>query len=167
MYIKRTVLSSKSFVSVSASSRKRLSSSHIWYLRMASTFEILFSEIYSFQASVLESLPTVDLFRLLRCSKLLNSLGSGITSRQWNINIFLRRWVDDSGKIRDIMRRSDIVISGSAALQFLERSVYEYSDLDFYIGGGKGVDSDYSAVVDLCRYLVLDEGYSYCDGDID
>ena len=53
-------------------------------------------------------------------------------TRTFNINRHLTRFFDDPLAFRSLQARTGTLISGSSALQFFERTVYETSDLDLY-----------------------------------
>lgn len=58
------------------------------------------------------------------------------TRRAYNINRHLSRYFPDPLAFRSLQARTGLVISGSNALQFLDRSFYPESDLDLYAHPG-------------------------------
>ncbi|KAG1891198.1 hypothetical protein F4604DRAFT_398097 [Suillus subluteus] len=56
--------------------------------------------------------------------------------RAYNINRHLSRYFPDPTAFRSLQARTGLVISGSNALQFLDRSFYPESDLDLYAHPG-------------------------------
>jgi hypothetical protein len=51
----------------------------------------------------------------------------------FNINQHLSRFIDDPIGFRSMQAQTGTLISGSNALQFLDRTLYENSDLDLYV----------------------------------
>lgn len=54
-------------------------------------------------------------------------------TRTFNINKHLTRFFDDPLAFRSLQARTTTLISGSSALQFFDRTIYEDSDLDLYV----------------------------------
>jgi len=78
---------------------------------------------------------------------------------QWNINRALKRFVNDPVGLRSSMARHEALISGSFALQFFARTVWEDSDLDIYLEApGQGKEDGMKA---LARHLMENEGYNF------
>ena len=73
--------------------------------------------------------------------------------RAYNINKLLQHFFDDPLAFRSLMACTHLVISGSFALQFFDRSFYYHSDLDLYVHPN-------NSIVDIGRHLVQ-EGYSF------
>ena len=65
----------------------------------------------------------------------------------------LAYYFDDPLSFRSLMARTHMVISGSFALQFFDRSFYSNSDLDLYILPDR-------SIVEVGSYL-LEEGYVF------
>lgn len=74
-----------------------------------------------------------SLFRLRRTCKTAKCAIDDYVSRAYDINHFLSRFFEDPSSFRDLQALTDAVISGSAALQFLDRTEYIGSDLDIYV----------------------------------
>ncbi|KAI0337047.1 hypothetical protein BDW22DRAFT_1364549 [Trametopsis cervina] len=70
-----------------------------------------------------------------------------------DINAHLSRFFDNPRAFRSLQARTGTLISGSNALQFFERTVYEGSDLDLYV-----VDKKVHAVA---KWLMEDAGYTF------
>ncbi|TDL21038.1 hypothetical protein BD410DRAFT_771825 [Rickenella mellea] len=62
------------------------------------------------------------------------------TRRTFNINTHLRRFFTNPISFRCLQARTGTVISGSNALQFLDRSFYSDSDLDLYVYPHHAID---------------------------
>lgn len=93
-----------------------------------------------------------DIVALTQTCKRLFGLYSYLLPSQWNLNGCLRRFVRNPTGLRSEMATSSALISGSFALQFLERSSWRSADLDIYVKHGQGSES-------LHNYLVQLEGY--------
>ncbi|KAI0076914.1 hypothetical protein K474DRAFT_1622018 [Panus rudis PR-1116 ss-1] len=53
--------------------------------------------------------------------------------RMWNIHRFLSRYFDNPLEFRQLQAQTGMLISGSSALQFFDRTFYPGSDLDLYV----------------------------------
>ena len=108
------------------------------------------SQIYApIRDGVLRYLDTKDVLRLCSTS---TKLRQHILPVEWNINARLRRFLKDPIAFRNQLGRSDALISGSFALQFFERVIWQESDLDIVVEEGTGADK-------LAEYLIRVEGY--------
>ncbi|EPE36883.1 hypothetical protein GLAREA_09046 [Glarea lozoyensis ATCC 20868] len=76
---------------------------------------------------------------------------------QWNINRQLKRFVKDPVSFRSQLATYDALISGSFAVQFFERKIWEDSELDVYVEGWIDDQDSFDA---LGEYLVVNEGYT-------
>lgn len=91
---------------------------------------------------VFSSAPIYDLiFRdlsprtLVRLSRTCHMIHEAVThffQRAYNINRHLSRYFPDPLSFRSLQARTGLIISGSNALQFLDRTFYPESDLDIY-----------------------------------
>ncbi|KAG2134676.1 hypothetical protein BD769DRAFT_1443076 [Suillus cothurnatus] len=91
---------------------------------------------------VFSSAPIYDLiFRdlsprtLVRLSRTCYKINEAVThffQRAYNINRHLSRYFPDPHSFRSLQARTGLIISGSNALQFLDRTFYPESDLDIY-----------------------------------
>lgn len=79
-----------------------------------------------------------ELVRLRRTTKELSGFFESLFGSQWNINRPLTRFVSDPVAFRSGLFVHNAVISGSFALQFLDRVVWEESDLDIFDEFGPG-----------------------------
>jgi hypothetical protein len=73
--------------------------------------------------------------------------------RVYNVNLLLRRFFDDPLAFRRLQRSTGTLVSGSAALQFMDRTVYPESDLDIYTHPGHAQA--------IGHWLVKTEGYAF------
>ena len=76
------------------------------------------------------------------------------TGRAYNLDRRLARFFGDPAAFRALMARTRVVISGSFALQFLDRSFYPESDLDLYV-------STEGSFREIGLWLMQDEGYVF------
>ena len=74
------------------------------------------------------------------------------TARAYNLDRRLARFFGDPAAFRALMARTHLVISGSFALQLLDRSFYPESDLDLYV-------STEGSFREIGLWLMQDEGY--------
>ncbi|TFK88768.1 hypothetical protein K466DRAFT_520276 [Polyporus arcularius HHB13444] len=74
-------------------------------------------------------------------------------TRAYDINRRLAHYFSDPLAFRALMARTPLLISGSFALQFFERSFYPESDIDLYVYGQ-------TDVLDIARWLEK-EGYTF------
>lgn len=92
------------------------------------------------------------IFRISRtCSSSRVAIFSYI-QRAFNINRHLSRYFSDPVGFRLLQSRTGTIISGSNALQFLDRSFYPESDLDVYV--------PWKQLRDLARW-VINDGYVF------
>jgi hypothetical protein len=75
---------------------------------------------------------------------------------QWNINRQLKHFVKDPINFRSHLAVYDALISGSFALQFFERRIWEDSDLDIYVENWIALNNSDA----LGECLVVHEGYT-------
>lgn len=99
-----------------------------------------------------ELLPIADIISLTRTCKQLSNLYQTLLPLQWNVNRTLERFVRDPSAFRSQLGRCDALVSGSVALQFFEKVIWQESDLDIYVENGSCTD-DFSA------YLIQEESY--------
>ena len=94
--------------------------------------ELLFrySTIYD---RILSCLPPISLTRMSSVNRAVRLATQDFASRAYNINRRLERFVKDPMSFRSLMARMGLVISGSFALQFFDRTYYPKSDLDLYL----------------------------------
>lgn len=72
--------------------------------------------------------------------------------RAFNINKHLSRFFDNPSEFRSLQARTATLVSGSNALQFLNRLAYSDSDLDLYTYRIHGLE--------VCNWL-LQNGYTF------
>lgn len=98
-------------------------------------------------------LPIKDIVALTRTCHELKPLYQKMVSRgAWNIDSRLQKFVKDPLGFRKRLAELDGIISGSFALQFMDRVDWEGSDLDVCVQLGEKADA-------FCRYIEEVEGY--------
>ncbi|KAF2710357.1 hypothetical protein K504DRAFT_533315 [Pleomassaria siparia CBS 279.74] len=108
------------------------------------------------QHQLMQYLHTKDVLNLCRTSYQVRSY---IKAGVWNINAKLGRFVDKPEAFRSQLGRCDGLISGSFALQFLERVVWNETHLDIWL------END-DTWLDMDRYLEKQEGYVCSDSPV-
>lgn len=110
---------------------------------------------------VLSCFSPAQLCRLRLACKLANEAARSFVRRAYDINRHLKHFFDDPLAFRHLQAETGALISGSNALQFLDRTFYPKADLDIYV--------DVRYCEQLVKYLTLREGYVFRpreDGDI-
>lgn len=102
--------------------------------------------------SILSCLSQQMLVRVSQSSRLFSEAVASYSRRAFNINRHLSPWFDDPLEFRSLQARTGMLISGSNALQFLDRSYYPGSDLDLYLS------SSYALEVGL---WFMDKGWTF------
>ena len=105
-------------------------------------FELIFS-----------SLSPVALVRFARTCRLARNAISLFSERAYNINKHLLRFFSNPIGFRSLQARTGTLISGSNALQFLDREFYPESDLDIYTHPGH--------TREVALWLINQEGYTF------
>lgn len=77
--------------------------------------------------------------------------------RAFNINRHLGRFFNDPVAFRSLQAQTGTLVSGSSALQFFDREIYEGSDLDVYLHPGH--------LERVGGWLMEEEGYTYMTED--
>lgn len=90
-------------------------------------------EIYD---RVFSMLSPVARFNFSQSCKVVNYSNVDFERRAFNINTALKRFFANPLAFRSLQARTGSLISGSFALQFLNRTCYEGSDLDLYVHSG-------------------------------
>jgi len=98
-------------------------------------------------------LPIKGIVALTRTCRKLKPLYQKMVSRgAWDIDSRLKRFVNDPLGFRKRLAELDGIISGSFALQFMDRVDWKDSDLDVCVQLGEKADA-------FCRYIEEVEGY--------
>lgn len=101
-----------------------------------------------------------DIIALQKTTKQLARPLESLFQTQWNINGRLNRFVGDPVGLRSQMGRCDALISGSFALQFFDRVVWNDFDLDIYVQGPR-LNPGSTKLDGMARYLIYEEGYHW------
>lgn len=75
----------------------------------------------------------LEFLRFARICRKVYHIVKSYIKRTFNINRFLTRFFPDPIAFRSLQARTGTLISGSSALQFLDRTFYPKSDLDLYM----------------------------------
>ena len=98
-----------------------------------------------------------DIVRASQTCRLLNDAARSFNRHAYNINRHLKRFLSDPIAFRRLQARSRFLISGSNALQFLDRTFYPESDLDVFAFP--------ESVRELGMHLIKNEGYVFKPGE--
>lgn len=84
---------------------------------------------------ILDPLSPAELYKYARTCKASRNVVNAYIRRQFQVHKLLARYFSDPEipEFRLLQFNTGMVISGSAALQFFNRTVYEESDLDLYV----------------------------------
>lgn len=106
------------------------------------------------QAAIFCALTPASLICLSMTCKLANAIVECWMALAFNIDKLLLRYFDkeDIASFRHVQACFGVIISGSSALQFMDRTSYPGSDLDLYL--------EARHVNPLCRWLIS-RGYNY------
>lgn len=88
-----------------------------------------------------------------RTSRLLYRASKDFNRRSYNITNHLSHFFDNPSSFRNIQATTGAVISGSNAIQFLDRCFYDGSDLDIFV--------DQFHALKVAKWLIKSEGYLY------
>ena len=120
------------------------------------TFEEIFGGELSFsiQQSLLLSLDTLSVIRLGRTCKVFWS----VCANEWKVEKLFDRYGIKFEEFRVKMREYSAVISGGLILQFLDREVWEESDMDVYVKRGSKAKAIRLYIVEQCGYELCPKG---------
>ncbi|KAI9026223.1 hypothetical protein DFJ74DRAFT_766588 [Hyaloraphidium curvatum] len=105
------------------------------------------------QDALFPRLPPDALFRLARASKLMHAVVSAYAVRAFDPDPAIARFFADPARFRRVLGKARAAVSGSFPLQILGRVMYPGSDMDIYVHA--------SGAVDLCAFMLAEEGYAY------
>ena len=77
--------------------------------------------------------PVVVLVQLLKTSHRLRNAVNAYIAQAFTVDRIISRYFEDPSSFRSMQAHTATIISGSAALQFFDRSSYPGSDLDLYV----------------------------------
>lgn len=103
--------------------------------------------------SLFDRCSPASLFRFGRTCQLARRALKDYSRRAYNINKHLSRFFTEPLEFRALQAQTNAVVSGSTALQFMDRTLYEDSDLDLY------VTCPYAAQV--CDWVITYGGKGY------
>lgn len=103
--------------------------------------------------NLLECCSPATLWRISRTCRISHFAVKDYVARTFNIARHFRRFFADPDAFRALQARTGAVVSGSNALQFLDRTVYTEADLDLYVSR--------KYVRDVCEWLLEESGRYY------
>ena len=103
-------------------------------------------------------LGIAEIIALTRTCKALAGLYQELLPRLWDVDKSLSRFFKDTTNLRSEMARTEALISGSFALQFLERIELQRTELEIYMGDAF-LNSDQSIPPEAWARFLEDEGY--------
>lgn len=103
--------------------------------------------------NIFSYLTPLSLTRMASVNRAIRTVTKDFAARAYNVNRRLSRFVRDPLVFRSLMARTRMVISGSFALQFFDRTYYPDSDLDLYLHPDRNI-------IDVGLYLEQ-EGYEF------
>jgi hypothetical protein len=122
----------------------------------AKTWEHIFKVALVFDL-ICRSLEPSSITALQQTCRTIYGLLQDVIQRQWSINYHLQQYVVNPIALRSQIALCNALISGSVALQFFNRSVWEDSTLDIFVyKGGHNMDR-------ISQHLIIQEGYILID----
>lgn len=107
--------------------------------------------------AIFACLSPPDIYRARTVCRLFSDAVVHFHDLAYNINRHLSHFFKDPTAFRNIQANCHFLISGSNALQFLDRTLYPESDLDLFAYP--------KSVKDIGRHLIKVEGYEFLPGD--
>ncbi|KAF6754383.1 hypothetical protein DFP72DRAFT_898916 [Ephemerocybe angulata] len=107
--------------------------------------------------AILACLSPADIIRAGKTCRLLRDAVESFNSLAYNINRHLEHFLADPIAFRRLQAKGDFLISGSNALQFLDRTFYLGSDLDIFAYP--------DTVKEIGQHLIDKEGYVFEPGE--
>lgn len=99
--------------------------------RQAELFRDIFENPLIYNA-ILACLSPAEVIRVRRTSRLIHDAVTNFQNLAYNINRHLERFVKDPVALRRLQEKTKFLISGSSALQFLDRAFYPSTNLDIF-----------------------------------
>ncbi|EJD05470.1 uncharacterized protein FOMMEDRAFT_152781 [Fomitiporia mediterranea MF3/22] len=103
--------------------------------------------------SLFDFCTPATIFRVARTCRLAHAAMLDYTSRVFDINKHYLRFFNDPFSFRVLQARTHAIVSGSSALQFMDRTVYEKSDLDIFVTN--------RCAAEICAWIVKCGGRGY------
>jgi hypothetical protein len=107
--------------------------------------------------AIFSCLPPPDLYRAAMTCRSLHGAVTHFHNLAYNVNRHLSLFFRNPVALRKLQAKSGFLISGSNALQFLDRTYYPESDLDLYAYP--------EHVKQIGMHLIESEGYTFVPGD--
>lgn len=102
---------------------------------------------------VLSCLEPRSLLRVALTCRIVYFAVADFKARAFNVNRHFSRYFSDPLAFRSLQAKTNTLVSGSDALQFLDRTFYPESDLDLYTHPGHSFE--------VAQFLVQVEGYQF------
>lgn len=118
----------------------------------ASQFYLIFDRD-SIYDTLFAYLSPASIFRTARTCHIARQASIDYQSRAFDIHRHLKRFFVDPVGFRVLQAQTGAVISGSNALQFLDRDIYPDSDLDIFVNIGNALD--------VCSWIAQSAGNGY------
>jgi hypothetical protein len=118
----------------------------------SAAFPIVFSN-YPIYNEIFTHLSAASVVRFGRINRVARLATSDYLQSALHINRFLARFFKDPLGFRSLQARTGLLISGSAALQFFDRSYWPESDLDLYAAP--------RTALQIGNWLMDEEGYEF------
>lgn len=103
--------------------------------------------------NIFSYLTPLSLTRMASVNRAIRRVTKDFAARAYNVNTRLARFVSEPLMFRSLMARTHMVISGSFALQFFDRTYYPDSDLDLYLHPDRNI-------IEIGEYFEQ-EGYKF------
>lgn len=103
--------------------------------------------------SIISDLSPLWKYRLRSLSRMTQQAVDYFDHRAFNINKHLSSFFNDPIAFRNLQQSTGTVISGSNALQFFERTIFENTDLNLYVHPGHAKE--------VSSWLIATAGYQY------
>jgi len=107
---------------------------------------------------IFSRLSPASLIRVRRTCHVVHDAVSDFLSRAYNINRHLSHFFSDALAFRSLQARTATLISGSNALQFLDRTFYRDADLDLYVV--------HSNANEVGRWLIQNQEYIFAPNSV-
>ncbi len=110
-------------------------------------YNVVFSDAHrDLYDRIFDSCSTKTMLRLGRVGKLSHAALKDYMKRAFDANKHFRRFFADPLSFRQLQAATNLVVSGSNALQFMNRCIYPGSDMDLYVN----VQNSYT----VCQWMI-------------
>jgi hypothetical protein len=116
--------------------------------------------LYPFYEGLMKLLRVSDIHALSMTSKMMFLILARHLRGARDVESFLKRFVDEPRRLREVLRQHDAVIFGDFAFRFFTDCLRESERLDILFVNQRGEENG-DRVVSLFDYLRVDEGYTF------